>query len=143
MDKNIIGTINFIGYKMRNINYLQNDSFVQHESIEVTFDVDVEVAIDKDNRIARVSLEARIFEDAEKNNYPFSINATIEGFFKLEDGLTDEDIIKLCKINGTAALFPYLRSAISDITRIANETPIILPLINIYKLIKIKEEGNK
>lgn len=33
-------------------------------------------------------------------------------------------------------MFPFLRSAISDLTRVCNIAPVVLPLINITNFIK-------
>lgn len=143
MDKDIISTFKFLNYKMKKISYIQNEKFMQDKPIQVTFDVDVQIGVDEQQNIANVILDAVVFDNAEENNYPFSANVIIEGLFKFEGELNNAEVINLCKINGTAALFPYLRASITDVTRIANEPPIVLPLINIYKLIDMKEKQMK
>ncbi|HLV09553.1 MAG TPA: hypothetical protein VKY40_05045 [Halanaerobiales bacterium] len=46
-----------------------------------------------------------------------------------------DDFDYMCKYNGAAILFPFLRSAITDITKASNVTPLVLPLVNIQKYI--------
>lgn len=46
----------------------------------------------------------------------------------------------MLEINGTAILFPYLRSFITTLTSNAGIPPLVLPTLNIQKII---EEKNK
>ncbi len=47
-----------------------------------------------------------------------------------------QDIIKRTVRNGSAILFPYLRSIVTDITSKGKHSPIVLPTLNFYKLIE-------
>ena len=48
----------------------------------------------------------------------------------------------MLEVNGTAILFPYLRSIITTITSSMGIQPIILPTMNIVKMIKEKKNKN-
>ena len=61
------------------------------------------------------------------------------GYFEIEGCKSVDKAINFCKLNGTAIMFPYIRSAITDLTKISNIEPLILPAINIYSLIKANE----
>ena len=66
--------------------------------------------------------------------YPFEMSVEIEGYFKgnLED--KDQDIAQYSK-NAVAILFPYVRALVSTFTANANVTPLILPTVNVNKLL--------
>ena len=66
------------------------------------------------------------------------LQVTMHGFFKLEkDEESDpEEVALLCEKNTVAIMFPYLRSAVSDISLKANTSPIILPTVNIVSLLE-------
>lgn len=78
------------------------------------------------------------------------LDITLHGFFEVDIEGVDEDehhrLKSLCEKNTLSILFPYLRSAVSDISIKANIRPIILPTINIVALldrIKKLEEINE
>lgn len=66
----------------------------------------------------------------------FSIND-----YFLDDWL--ERIEKLLKINATAILFPYLRSIISSITANSGFQTLVLPVINVHKMLEQQEKEEK
>lgn len=139
MDKNVVSKFNFINYKITKLNYIDNTEFCDENSVEIEFDITTKIGISEDNKNAKIELSLIIFDEPEKNNYPFSIEIVMEGYFMMESNYEEKvsknELYRYCKINGTATLFPYLRAAVSDITRICNVTPLVLPLINIYNLV--------
>ena len=89
-------------------------------------------------------LEAVVFPDAEKNDYPFTLKVRIAGVFRI-DGNIDESVVKnYIEVNSIAILFPYLRAMISNYTVNANVGNVILPPINVVKYLeeKRKRTGN-
>ena len=82
-----------------------------------------------------VFLSIDVFRDAVKHNYPFEMSVSVVGYFKISD---PEDIEKY-KPNAVAVLFPYVRSIISTYTAVANVNPLILPTVNINKMLSEKE----
>ena len=72
-------------------------------------------------------------DDAEGLN-DYKVNLT--GYFMV-DGCEPETL----KANAIAILYPYVRAIISTYTANANITPLILPTINVNKLIKDQEEN--
>lgn len=88
-----------------------------------------------------IKIDFGVFKDAEVN-YPYKIDVSMIGYFELSGKATEEQITNLCKINGTAIMFPYIRSAITDLTKITNMEPLILPAINIHKLIESQSRKN-
>ncbi|MFZ2464672.1 MAG: protein-export chaperone SecB, partial [Caldibacillus thermoamylovorans] len=50
-----------------------------------------------------------------------------------------EDLQKFKLINGSAILFPYLRSVLTDLTSKSKHQPVILPTVNFSKYITSKK----
>ena len=77
-----------------------------------------------------------IFKDAEKNNYPFEMTVSLTGKFECEG----EEPEKFSK-NAIAILYPYVRAIVSTYTANANVNALILPAINVNKLIEEDEKN--
>lgn len=108
------------------------------DELSPTFAVQIQ-SNESDIKQAIVNLSVEIGEPADKAY----LKATIAGFFTFDtsDGEVTEDVIyKYYEINGTAILFPYLRSIVSDLTSKGDDSPIILPTLNIPAMLKAQEE---
>ena len=95
----------------------------------------IEPKVENDGQKMKITLIVDIFKDALKNNYPFEMNLEMTGFFETENGESDK-FIK----NAIAILYPYVRALISTYTANANINPLILPAINVNKLIENSED---
>lgn len=141
MDKQLKSVFVFESYKVNNIDFSINEKFNNPEPLEIEFSVEVEVGLHESLPKGKVTLISKLFQDAEINDYPFSLTVSLSGYFAIEDPtMSKEQLYNFCELNGTAALFPFLRSIIADITKVANTEPLILPLINIHNLIKKQKE---
>lgn len=76
--------------------------------------------------------------DENFDNSEMYLSVLIAGHFSInlesEQEVSDETISSLLKVNSVAILFPYLRMLVSDISSRGNNQPIILPTINVQKL---------
>lgn len=137
MDK-IKSVLNFNGYKVGNIIFKINEEFNYREAEEVDVDVDFKVKseIDRNNNSLKINLATTIFKESESKNNPFSLYVDINGFFEYSDNISEEMLQGLIRNNSVAILYPYLRSIVSTITCNSGFEPIILPTINITKLMK-------
>ncbi|MCK9526101.1 MAG: protein-export chaperone SecB [Limnochordia bacterium] len=140
MDKHVQSTFRFNGYRVKNIQFYMNEEFEPRQPIEIDFAIDIEIGLTEDCDKATVILHSRVFEHAVEHDYPFSLAVSIEGLFSSSENVTHDELMELCEINGTATLFPFLRSVVADITRAANVDPLILPLVNVYQLIQTQKE---
>lgn len=70
----------------------------------------------------------------------FNLSLKIIGKFELKGKLSDIEKSNLLSLNGTAILFPYLRSAISNITLLALNKAYVIPTMNIYKALGFENE---
>lgn len=122
----------FNKYIVKDILFEYNENF-KEKSIEIEFKIDKNINYNKDQMI--VDLKVEIFDRDDK--YPFYMVITIRGFFTIENN--DERIN--FEPNAIAILYPYIRSIVSTYTAQANIMPLILPVINVNKLLEDKEKS--
>lgn len=78
-------------------------------------------------KINVVILECKI-ESTEEVPKPFNLKARLVGVFEVTNMTTDEDK-RIFAINATETMFPYLRSAVANLTADAFINPLTLPII--------------
>lgn len=122
----------FNKYIVKNVLFEYNENF-KERPVEIEFKIDKNIRYDK-NKMT-VDLNVEIFEREEK--YPFYMKVSIRGFFTIEN---NEEEINF-EPNAIAILYPYVRAIVSTYTANANITPLMLPTINVNKLIKDQEEN--
>lgn len=81
-----------------------------------------------------VELELKLFENAVEKGYPFDMYVLVRGYFSGRG----EDILQY-QANAIAILYPYVRALVSTYTANSNVTPLILPTINVNKMLKEKK----
>ena len=122
--------------------YTPDSEFIENKKINFSHSINYE-----DINKVNVTIDCSV---SDKSGLLLSIS--LVGYFKIvlnaeeddrDDLLNDEEIRQLCEENTLAILFPYVRSAISDISLKANVDPIILPTINILALVKKEREKRK
>lgn len=120
----------FNKYIVKDVLFEYNENF-KERPVEIEFKINKNVNYDKDRMI--VDLKVKIFEKDDK--YPFHMAVSIRGFFTIENN--DEEMN--FEPNAIAILYPYIRAIVSTYTANANINPLILPTINVNKLIKEEE----
>lgn len=140
--RDIKSGLRFIDYQVNNVEFNLNNAYVENTA-PVDFNIErfIEYEEDDDNTMY-VTLILNIFEDAEEKNYPFSMFVDVTGIFKL-DNIDKEKRETFAEVNAVAILFPYLRSLVSTYTANSNVPALILPPINILKLIENQENRLK
>lgn len=135
MSENTSSGLKFIDYSVNDIEFYNNNEF-KKEPVNIAFDVDRQINYQDDEKNTMfVTLNVDIFNNAKKNNYPFSLKINITGEFELDDKHRDEKT-SFAEVNSIAILFPYVRALISTLTANFNVPPLILPPMNIVKLIE-------
>lgn len=127
------GVISFSNYEVEEIHFLINKKATE-ESVEIDTNVSAKVELSDDHKIMNVILYINVFPEAEEKNYPFEMYLQINGEFRV--GADEEDInVEQYRKNAVAILFPYARAIISTYTASANVPPLILPTVNINKML--------
>ncbi|RAK08991.1 protein translocase subunit secB [Halanaerobium saccharolyticum] len=133
--------LNFVNYKIDELVFTDNENFESEKvKIDMQFNKDIDY-IEEVGSLDRVivTLEADIFNDPIENNYPFNLYIKMTGFFELTtNDIKGKDII--INRNTIAIMFPYLRSLVSTITANSQVPPLIIPTININKLLDSEEK---
>lgn len=123
---NADGEIGFTNYIISDIVFELNSDWDSAKDIELNnqnFKIYRNAVVDK--KEAQLSMIVELFEKSEK--YPFHLTFVIHGFFTNNSALDDE-FKSLVINNGAVILFPYIRTTVSDITKLCNG---IMPLINL------------
>lgn len=127
--------LKFIRYEVNEIYLKKNINFELNEE-GTPIDLKIKPIIDIKDKNMNITLQIVIFENAEQNNKPFEMKVNLTGYF-ITEGCNPETF----KANAIAILYPYVRAIVSTYTANANITPLILPTINVNKLVKDQEEN--
>ena len=82
--------------------------------------------VNGNDKINFVALSVRI-ASTEEEPKPFDINVTLVGMFEIE--VSNENEERNFVIEATKMIYPYLRSAVTNLTANAYITPLNLPII--------------
>lgn len=122
--------ISLKGYKINKLSYNCYSSDESESLGESTTEVKCGLTSDFTN--GQIILSNR-FIDTENNR---EISVELIGYFEISKNLTDEEKIQeFLSINGTAILYPYLRSIISVVTSLDSENVLLLPTVNILDML--------
>lgn len=127
----------FKDYIVNTVEYKRNPKFKKDKN-EIPVELSITPLIESNEKKLKVTLETKIFESSEENNYPFEMAISITGNFEAEG-----DEPRKFEKNAIAIMYPYVRAIVSTYTASANISPLILPAINVNKLIEEQEENRK
>jgi preprotein translocase subunit SecB len=137
INNDVHSSLKFLNYDVDNILFEKNKKFNQEKvKMDISLKKDINF-VEKESDGSEnysVSLEINIFEDPIENNFPFSLFIKMTGYFNV---ITKDENMKeeLINLNSVSILFPYLRSLVSTITANSNISSLIIPPLNINKLI--------
>lgn len=103
---------------------------------EETFDLDANVGIAPDKAHGIIKLNVSLIDKDIKKK----LLATITGYFEIN---IEENIIDVLFVNGTAILYPYLRSIVSIVSAIDSSEAMLLPTINVLELLANSQHGEE
>jgi preprotein translocase subunit SecB len=135
----------FEEYRFKELLFELNKDFREPEKgvpLSFEFESNISTMLNEETgtRSARIDLICMIWRSPKENNYPFTIKVSITGFFKADVPMEKEEFDEYCSISGIAALFPFVRNAIANLTSMANVPTLILPLINVVKMFEEKDK---
>ena len=135
MDKSILSSINFCQYIVESIEFKINSDAVFGDEIDLDIKFNNNIQVDMESNNAIITIETIVFDKYIEKAYPFYLELTVSGFFSFSD-MPEVDIRDMLEVNGTAILFPYIRMIVSNITTNSGVPALILPTLNISKMIK-------
>ena len=124
------GAIKFLDYRVSKVEFYFNKT--EKQSNELNVEVSSDKEVDKELKNMLVELNVEI---GDKDESPFFMSICLEGLFELSQDYLDYDI-NLFYSNALSILYPYVRAIVSTYTAGANIKPVILPTINIKKMLK-------
>ena len=124
------GAIKFLDYRVSKVEFYLNKT--EKQSNELNVEVSSDKEVDKELKNMLVELNVEI---GDKDESPFFMSICSEGLFELSQDYLDYDI-NLFYSNALSILYPYVRAIVSTYTAGANIKPVILPTINIKKMLK-------
>lgn len=130
--------LKFEKYIVNEVLFKANRNYKQIED-KISFDVKIEKKTEiLENTKMNIDLRVSIFKSEEVENYPCEMTIDLTGYFSVESKEP-----KKLERNAIAILYPYVRAIVSTYTANANIPPLILPAINVNKLIESqsKEEN--
>lgn len=126
--------LKFKKYEVNEIYFKKNNKFEKKEDF-TPVELNIIPTIQIENNSMDIILLANIFEGAEEKNYPFEMKVELKGYFSVEGDTPDK-----FQKNAIAILYPYIRAIVSTYTANANISPLILPAINVNKLIEDRKK---
>ena len=126
--------LKFRNYTVNEIYFKRNENFKSNED-KTPIDIEILPKANIEDNLLNIILMVKIFNNAEEKNYPFEMNIKITGEFETK-GDEPRKFIK----NAIAIMYPYIRAIVSTYTANANINALILPAINVNKLIDDQEE---
>ena len=132
MDK-IASKLIFKKYIVQKIDFKANEDYKWKE---IKIKLDIEKSIEYIGKNMNVTLIVKLFDEAEKE-VPFKMTVQVKGIFEIENNSESINY----EPNAIAILYPYIRAIVSTYSAAANVTPLILPAINVNKLLEDKQEN--
>lgn len=121
--------IKFLGYSIEKLIYSKEAlEFIEEldANNEQEMSLSLQQGITEDMKKAKLSLTLNL-KDICKEIY---ISLQIIGNFEIMDIEDEEEINRFLAVNGTAIIYPYVRSVVSMISSLDANEAIILPTIN-------------
>lgn len=130
MKKNPEPYIKLNGYEIEDLNYTNNVETLKSYSEGFVFEPNF--SLTKDKLHAKLTVKVSILVEKNSNSKNRGISMTINGFFSISEDIVNDEkkVAQSLIVNGTAILFPYVRSIISMISGLDSAQPVLLPTIN-------------
>ena len=134
-----ISTFQFTKYVFEELTFKLNKKYhpnKEQNPVDLQFDIKTKIPSNCELSDKGWVILSCFIKNDQSNEPPFELNAIMRGEFKTNVAVSKEKMQKFLELNGVTAMFPFLRSAITDLTRIGNLKPLLLPLINVGALVR-------
>ncbi len=127
-------------YYLTELKYAIKDGLdINPERIDVVAPVELQVSdstslLNAEERTWRCELTVNSGDsEASKGDF-YSFKITTVGFFRVDPGMSEEQMIQLAEANCPAVLYSTSREIIATITRRSPYPPLLLPLVTFIKV---------
>ena len=85
---------------------------------------EVELILEKSECVdaGQIKLTCSVDDSGGEYDSPFNIKVVMRGLFSTRAKVSSEKMEQVLKVNGLAAMLPFLRSAVADLSKISNTT---------------------
>lgn len=112
------------GYTISSINYKVHDYIEDYKNMDIDDgSVSVKILLNEDSSKSEVRMRTEVQDEDNLR----TIIIEILGYFKIN---IEDQPEKFLAVNGSAILYPYLRSIVSIVSSLDSENQILLPTIN-------------
>lgn len=127
------------GYKIKTLNYTTDKNHIKKIKSGFSFEPELGLNKEKTKAVLRVSATLKGKENS------LGVEITLNGFFKINEIARDDEaaLVNMLYVNGTAIIFPYVRSILSMITGLDSNSTVLLPTINTTDLLTKKDNKNE
>ncbi|MDV6381052.1 protein-export chaperone SecB [Pediococcus pentosaceus] len=134
MTKNPKPVINLESYKIADLRYTKDEDEIKKYKSD--FEFTPTLAFSKDKKVAKLTIRTSIKINKNKYIEDCAVSLILNGFFEISDDIKNDEkkVASLVITNGTAILFPYVRSIVSMVSGLDSNQTILLPTINTTKL---------
>ncbi|OAZ15934.1 hypothetical protein V425_11105 [Lactococcus lactis RTB018] len=129
--------IEFQKYRIKNIDYRVVDNIDELKTYdEKNGKISLAIGLNESKDKAQLTVSTCV---SDSDNLRVA-DISVIGYFEINPEVEQEEIEQYLVQNGTAILFPYLRTTISFITSLDNDKAIIIPTINTIGLFEEESE---
>lgn len=132
--------INFDAYKIYSMEYKSYDSDDEYNKKLADFPLEMNIIpfISEDNKNGKVSIDVSFSNESKKSIGKVSL----AGFFSVDENVNAEDAKQYLAVNGSAMVYPYIRTITSILTGLDDSNVTTLNSINFYEAFKNINSGN-
>ncbi|WP_188205400.1 protein-export chaperone SecB [Desemzia incerta] len=117
-------------YRITNVDFTVYDTIEELKELNLSSgEISASIAVDAESENARLQLSTVVIDEDNLR----TIKVELTGYFVINE---KTEAKKHLSINGTAILFPYLRSFVSILSSLDNSDAIILPTINTHGFVE-------
>lgn len=131
MKKKSNPVINFKGYKIKELKYYTDDNIPYDIEKDKKYKLKGQFAYDMESKEGILVQTISLYNEDE-----FYICAEVQAMFDLDDSLSEKEVKQYLSVNGSAMLYPYIRTIFSMVTALDNSRNVVLPSLNFSEFLK-------
>ncbi len=125
------------GYRITSVDFTGYDTLEELEELHLSSGkISASVTIDSEIENARLQLGTVVVDEDNLR----TIEVELTGYFIINE---KTEAKKHLSVNGTAILFPYLRSIVSILSSLDNSNAIVLPTINTHSFVEVENQEDE
>lgn len=130
-----MAVINFLDYQLTGLKYEKNYDFLEREDGNVGYEPVFNYSVSNTDYEKKL-YEVKVSVGINAMEFPFVVSVDLVAQFNFDSENPDDNFEDFLP-NALAIVFPYLRSAVSQLSLMSNEySALQFPTVNLYQLIQ-------